>query len=89
VPFGQGFKEMSPAISLFEESLLNNEVVHDGHPILTMCMVNAVTEQDPAGNKKFNKAKATSRIDLAVAATMARGVIPKTAKQEKSFWEAA
>lgn len=89
VPFGQGFKEMSPAISLFEESLLNNEVVHDGHPILTMCMVNAVIEQDPAGNKKFNKAKATSRIDLAVAATMARGVIPKTAKQEKSFWEAA
>jgi phage terminase large subunit-like protein len=71
LPFGQGFKDMSPAIDAFETAILNRTVAHNGHPVLTWCAANAVTDSDPAGNRKLNKMKATGRIDLVVAAVMA------------------
>jgi phage terminase large subunit-like protein len=71
VPFGQGFKDMSPALDQFEAAILNRTVRHNGHPVLTWCAANAVTDIDPAGNRKLNKVKATGRIDLIVASVMA------------------
>lgn len=70
-PFGQGFKDMSPAVETFERMLLNGELVHDDNKVMTMCAGNAVIEQDGAENRKLSKEKATGRIDLAVAAVMA------------------
>lgn len=75
IPFGQGYKDMSPALEEFERMLLNNEIVHPGHKILTMCASNAVTDQDGAGNRKLDKEKATGRIDLMIASVMAVGII--------------
>lgn len=74
IPFGQGFKDMAPAIDSVETMLLNEQIAHGNHPVLTMCMANARVEKDAAGNRKLNKAKATGRIDGAVALTMAIGV---------------
>lgn len=74
IPFGQGFKDMSPALDKFEAALLNGEVVHDGNPILTWNVSNAVIASDRAGNRKLDKEKATGRIDLMVAAVMGAGV---------------
>lgn len=73
VAFGQGYQSMSPAVEEFERMLLNGELVHNGHPVLTMCMMNAVTSSDSAENRKLDKEKAVGRIDLAVAAVMAVG----------------
>jgi phage terminase large subunit-like protein len=73
--FGQGYKDLSPAIETFEKMLLNNEIVHPGHKVLTWCMGNAVIEQDGAMNRKLSKEKATGRIDLALAAVMAAGLV--------------
>jgi phage terminase large subunit-like protein len=73
IPFGQGYKDMSPAIEAFETALLNREVTHSGHPVLTWCAANAVTVSDDAENRKLSKEKATGRIDLMVAAVMAVG----------------
>lgn len=73
-PFGQGFKDMAPAIDGLETMLLNEQMAHGGNPVLTMCMANARVEKDAAGNRKLNKAKATGRIDGAVALAMAVGV---------------
>jgi len=84
VPFGQGYKDMSPAIESFEAALLNGKVIHNGHPILTMCAANAVTAQDAAGNRKLDKLKATGRIDLMVAAVMGAGVALKHTEKEQS-----
>lgn len=69
--FGQGFKDMSPALDQFETAVLNRTLRHNGHPVLTYCAANAVTDSDPAGNRKLSKIKATGRIDLVVAAVMA------------------
>lgn len=74
-PFGQGFKDMSPAVENFERMLLNGELVHPGHKLLTMCAGNAVIEQDGAENRKLSKEKATGRIDLMVASVMAAGLV--------------
>ncbi|WP_281080732.1 terminase TerL endonuclease subunit [Variovorax paradoxus] len=74
-PFGQGFRDMSPAVENFERMLLNGELVHAGHKLLTMCAGNAVIEQDGAENRKLSKEKATGRIDLMVAAVMAGGLV--------------
>lgn len=82
IPFGQGFKDMSPALDMFEAALLNGEVVHDGHPILTWCAANAVTVSDSAENRKLAKDKSTGRIDLMVAAVMGAGVALSSVKEE-------
>lgn len=73
VPYGQGYKDMSPAIEAFETALLNSQVVHPGNPVFTWCAANAVTVSDDAENRKLSKEKATGRIDLMVAAVMAVG----------------
>ena len=77
LPFGQGFRDMAPAIDILETALLNQQVLHSGHPVLTMCMANARIEMDAAGNRKLSKTKATGRIDGAVALTMAMGAAGK------------
>ena len=73
VPFGQGFKDMAPAVDEYELRLINQRMRHMGNPVATMCMANAVVAKDPSGNRKLAKDKATGRIDGAVAAVMATG----------------
>lgn len=84
--FGQGYKDMSPAIEAFETALLNGTVVHPGNPVFTWCAANAVTVSDDAENRKLSKEKATGRIDLMVAAVMAVGGALQV-REEQSFWE--
>jgi phage terminase large subunit-like protein len=86
-PFGQGYQSMSPAIETFERMLLNGELVHNGHKLLTMCAGNAVTDEDGAGNRKLDKKAANGRIDVIVAAVMAAGIINLAVANERSFWE--
>jgi phage terminase large subunit-like protein len=71
--FGQGFKDMSPALDVLESELLNGRMAHAGHPVLQMCAANAVTVKDAAGNRKLDKHKATGRIDGLQALAMAMG----------------
>ncbi len=72
-PFGQGYKDMAPALDEFEIRLLGGRLKHDGNPVMTWCAANAVVSEDPAGNRKVDKKKATGRVDGIVAAIMATG----------------
>lgn len=74
VPFGQGFKDMSPALDALEADLLAGALRHGDNGPLGMCARNAVAVKDPAENRKLDKAKATGRIDGMVALAMAEGV---------------
>lgn len=69
---GQGFKDMSPPIKEFERLLLDNQIRHGRHPILSMCVANLNVESDPAGNRKFVKDNHNSarRIDAIIALVM-------------------
>lgn len=89
--FGQGFGSMSPALRTLESVLLNGELRHGGHPVLTMCAANATVLTDSTGNRKLSKSKSHGRIDgmiaLAMAVAVAEAAMP--AASGKSFWEAA
>lgn len=73
VEFGQGFKDMSPAIDILEADLLNARLRHGNHPLLSMAAANAVSSKDPADNRKLDKMKSTGRIDPLQALCMALG----------------
>lgn len=89
VPWGQGFKDMGPAIDALEISVLERRFAHDGNPVLTFCFSNAVVVPDPAGNRKLDKSKTRFRIDGAVAAAMAMGLkaVDATKPQGPSVYE--
>jgi len=83
IEFGQGYKEMSPAIEQFETLLLSGQLVHDAHPVLTWCAANAVVVQDDAGNRKLSKRRASGRIDCMVAMVMAVGAAARALQAPK------
>lgn len=89
LPWGQGFKDMAPALDYLEAELLNHRVAHGMHPLLTMAAANATTLQDPAGNRKLDKSRRTGRIDPLQAMAQAMGLAARMeaedAYQEISF----
>ena len=70
VPFGQGFKDMSPPTKELMKLVLEGKIAHGGNPVLRWMMDNIYIRQDPAGNIKADKAKSTEKIDGAIAAIM-------------------
>ena len=84
---GQGWKDMGPAIDAIETAVLRKELHHPGHPVLDMCVANAVTVSDPTGARKLVKERATGRIDGLVAATMAIGAAVKVAPKKESVYK--
>jgi len=81
VPWGQGFRDMAPAIDALEVSILERQFKHPGNPVLTFCFANAVAVSDPAGNRKLDKSKSRFRIDGAVATAMAKGLKARDAME--------
>lgn len=77
VEYGQGFKDMAPAVSALETAVLSHELEHDGNPVLAWCLDNVSLDVDPAGNRKMTKSKSRDRIDGAVAMAQAVGIYSK------------
>lgn len=71
--FGQGFRDMTPALESLEALLLAGKIRHGSNEVLNMCAENAVVDMDPAGNRKLTKVKSTGRIDGMQALAMAVG----------------
>jgi phage terminase large subunit-like protein len=74
VEHGQGFRDMAAPVDLFERLAVECRLRHGRHPVLTMCVGNAKTESDAAGNRKLSKKRSTGRIDALVASVMALGI---------------
>lgn len=70
VPFGQGFKDMSPSTKELMKLTLEEKIAHGGQPVLRWMMDNIFVRTDPAGNIKPDKEKSTEKIDGAVATIM-------------------
>jgi phage terminase large subunit-like protein len=69
VEIRQGVRTLSEPTKLFRELIAQGKIVHDGSPVLTWCLANAVVEQDRNENIKLSKKNAsdTKRIDLLAA----------------------
>ena len=85
VNWGQGFKDMAPALDALEAELLNARVAHGGHPVLAMCAANAIVVKDPAGGRKLDKGRATGRIDGLQAMAQAFGVAAMAAESQEIY----
>jgi phage terminase large subunit-like protein len=73
-PFGQGFKEMGPAVEWLSEIVVTERLRHGGHPVMNAAIGGAVAVKDPAGNLKIDKDKSSKgpvRVDGAVTLAMA------------------
>jgi phage terminase large subunit-like protein len=86
-PWGQGFQDMSPALSAVETLVLLGELRHPCNPVLDWCVSNAVVTMDAAGGRKLDKSKATGRIDGLQAAAMAIGLAARTPPKRKSVYQ--
>lgn len=85
VEWGQGFKDMAPALDAAESSILNVLLRHGGHPVLTMCASNSTVVKNPGGDRKLDRMRATGRIDGMVALAMAEGVAQRNDEGAGAF----
>ena len=85
VDWGQGFKDMSPALDAIEGKILNATLRHGAHPVLTMCANNAMVTRNPAGDRKLEKMKTSGRIDGMVALAMAAGIAEREHQGQGAF----
>ena len=87
VPFGQGFKDMSPPTKEFYNLLMEGRIIHGGHPVMRWMAGNVVVDTDPAGNIKPTKAKSPEKIDGIVAAIMALDRCIRNEGQQGSVYD--
>lgn len=83
--WGQGFRDMAPAIDALEVAVLERKLVHSNNPVLNWNMANAVATMDPAGNRKIDRDKARFRIDGAVTVAMLMGFKARDRKNSPAF----
>lgn len=70
VQFGQGFGSMSAPMKELERLIIDKQIRHGDHPILSWMADNVVARVDPAGNIKPDKDKSAEKIDGIVALIM-------------------
>lgn len=89
VPWGQGYVDMAPSVDALERQVMDYTLKHDGHPVLTWNMANAVVTTSPAGDRKLDKSAARFRIDGSVALAMMLGLKARDLVEDTgpSFWE--
>jgi len=76
IPVTQSYKFMSPYLNELEAYLVEGKMRHGGHPVLTMCMLNAKVKQGRVtGDRLLTKSMDTERIDGAVALSLATGAM--------------
>jgi phage terminase large subunit-like protein len=75
VEIGQGTFSMTPALRDMEQAILEKEIAHGNHPVLSMCAANSVIKgTDDA--RKLDRGKSIGRIDGMVALAEAFAVAP-------------
>lgn len=86
-PFGQGYKDMAPAVEEFERLLIDGKLKHNKNPCMTWNAANVVLLSDPTGSRKPAKDKSTGRIDGIVGGIMAVGGTLIPPKNKPSIYQ--
>lgn len=87
IPFGQGFKDMTPPCKELFKLVLEQKIAHGGNKVLRWMMDNIAAKTDAAGNIKFDKEKSSEKIDGAVALVMALDRATRNANSGKSVYD--
>lgn len=86
VPFGQGYKDMSPPTKELMKLVLEKKIAHGGNEVLEWMVDNIYIKTDPAGNIKPDKEKSTEKIDGAIAMIMALDRALRNNGQQESVY---
>jgi phage terminase large subunit-like protein len=82
----QGFASISAATKEFERLVLNQQIEHNGDPVLEWMIGNVAVEQDASGNVKPSKRRSSEKIDgVAAAITALALAIVKQGKQKTVY----
>ncbi|MCA0314235.1 MAG: terminase large subunit [Candidatus Melainabacteria bacterium] len=73
VEFGQGYRDMSPAMKDLEALIMQARFLHPNNPLMNWMMSSVVIKTDEADNIKPDKRKSRNRIDGPVSLIMASG----------------
>ena len=57
VPFGQGYKDMSPPTKEFYKLLMEGRIIHGGHPVMRWMSGNVVVDTDPYRKHQMHQGK--------------------------------
>jgi phage terminase large subunit-like protein len=87
VEIRQGFKSLGEATKDFREQVYQGNLEHDGSPVLSFAMSNAVTRSDANDNMVLDKSKSTERIDPAAAAINSHARAMVIQPNQKSVYE--
>lgn len=87
LPVGQGYKDMTPRIDLFEQLVMAGALHHFNNPVFNFAVNGAVVATDVQMNRKLEKSKSRSRIDPLIAGLMAtyaahNGIQPEGPKKK-------
>jgi len=85
IPFGQGFASLSAPTKELEKLILGKQLNHGGNKVLRWMASNVAVKSDPAGNIKFDKSKATEKIDGMVSLVMAIGSYMNDDTEDSSY----
>ena len=83
----QGYMTLSPPSKELMRLVLDEKLIHGGHPVLRWMFENVYIEMDAAGNIKPSKQKSTEKIDGAVATIMALDRALRQEEPKKSVYE--
>jgi phage terminase large subunit-like protein len=80
---------MPQSVNQFEDLILEKRIRIEVNPALRSAVASACFWTSPAGLRRFEKQRATGRIDMALAATMAIGaaMVGEAAKPPSSPWD--
>ena len=68
IPWGQGFRDMAPAIDALEIAIMERKLVHENSPVLNWNVANAVATTDSAGQSQARQRHSrVSHVALAMA----------------------
>ena len=85
VPFGKGYKDMSPPTKELMKLTLEERIAHGGHEVLRWMMDNVYVRQDPARNIKMDKEKSTEKIDAAATVMALDRAIRNQGSEERVY----
>lgn len=86
IEFGQGTASMTGALREFEVKLLEAQLKHGKHPVLSWCASNTKVKGENDA-RAFDKKTARGRIDGMVALAMAIGVMPHTSGDDNGDFD--
>ncbi len=84
---GMGFLSMAGPCAEFERRLLGGKLRHGGHPVLRWMANNVAVREDPAGNKKPDKASSQGKIDGIVGLLLALDRVMRQHGEPQSVYE--